>query len=185
MTSLKLLPSVAGASCWTKLWLSSMACRPRRSIRPFAGIGNAFRRSFFEIDAKEWESLRSQIVVLKPGRGEHRKCLPLVFTEHGAIKAATILNSPRALQMSVYVVRAFVKARELVNSHDGLARELSALKKFVATLDSDTRRSQGHRIPPRHLRMHRLNLRIPQYARDHEDGVQLAIQKAIRVNAAD
>ena len=54
--------------------------------------------------------------------------------------AASILNSPRAVQMSVYVVRAFVKARELLNSRADLARELGALRKSVATLDADTRR---------------------------------------------
>ncbi|WP_414664411.1 ORF6N domain-containing protein [Horticoccus sp. 23ND18S-11] len=58
-------------------------------------------------------SLRSQIVTLKnAGRGQHRKYLPWVFTEHGAIMAATILRSPRAVAMSVYVVRAFVHMRE-------------------------------------------------------------------------
>jgi len=54
--------------------------------------------------------------------------------------AATILNSTRAVQMSVYVVRAFVKARELISSHAELARELAALRKSVAALDADTRR---------------------------------------------
>ena len=44
---------------------------------------------------------------LKSGRGQHRKYLPYAFTEHGAIMAATVLNSPRAVEMSVYVVRAF------------------------------------------------------------------------------
>jgi hypothetical protein len=92
-----------------------------------------------EIDANEWGILRSQIVTLRSGHGRHRKYLPLAFTEHGAIMAATILNSPRAVQMSVYVVRAFVKARELLNSHADLARELGALRKSVATLDADTR----------------------------------------------
>jgi hypothetical protein len=85
-------------------------------------------------------SLRSQIVTLKTGRGAHRKYPMLAFTEHGAIMAATILNSDRAVEMSVYVVRAFVKARELFASNAELARELTALKKSVATLDADTRR---------------------------------------------
>jgi len=93
-----------------------------------------------EIEASEWEILRSQIVTLRSGHGRHRKYLPLAFTEHGAIMAATILNSPRAVQMSVYVVRAFVKARELLNSHADLARELGALRKSVATLDAETQR---------------------------------------------
>ena len=59
--------------------------------------------------------------------------------EHGAIMAATILNSPRAEQMSVYVVRAFVKLRESLAAHTVLARELAMLKNRVDTLDDDTR----------------------------------------------
>jgi ORF6N domain len=85
-------------------------------------------------------SLRSQFVTLKPGRGKHRKYMPLAFTEHGAIMAATILNSPRAIEMSVYVVRAFVKLREVLASHAELARKLETLEKSVASLDANTRR---------------------------------------------
>ena len=102
---------------------------------------NRFPPDFLlEVGTEEWEILRSQIVTLRFGHGRHRKYLPLAFTEHGAIMAASVLNSPRAVQMSVYVVRAFVKARELLNSHADLARELGALRKSVATLDADTRR---------------------------------------------
>ena len=68
----------------------------------------------FQLTAEETSSLRSQIATLKTGRGQHRKYLPYVFTEHGAIMAATILNSPRAIEMSDYVVRAFVQLREMV-----------------------------------------------------------------------
>jgi hypothetical protein len=64
----------------------------------------------------------------------------LALSEHGAIMAATILNSDRAVEMSVYAVRAFVKTRGLLASNTELARELTALKKSVATLDADTRR---------------------------------------------
>jgi hypothetical protein len=73
-------------------------------------------------------------------RGQHRKYLPLAFTEHGAIMVATILNSPRAAKMSVYVVRAFVKLRSMMVAHSDLARELAVLKQSVATLDAETRR---------------------------------------------
>jgi hypothetical protein len=62
----------------------------------------------------------------------------MASTEHGAIMAATILNSPRAEQMSVYVVRAFVKLRESLSAHTVLARELATLKSCVDTLDDDT-----------------------------------------------
>ena len=55
----------------------------------------------FQLSAEEFAALRSQIVTLKPAaRGQHRKYLPWVFTEHGAIMAATILNSNRAVAMS-------------------------------------------------------------------------------------
>jgi hypothetical protein len=63
----------------------------------------------------------------KPGRGDRRK-LPLAFTEHGAITVATILNSPRAVEMSVYVIRAFVQLRELVRSKKELARQFANLE---------------------------------------------------------
>jgi hypothetical protein len=90
----------------------------------------------------EEESLRSQIATSKQsaaGRGG-RRYLPYAFTEHGAIMAATILNSPRAVAMSVYVVRAFVKLREVLASHADLARKLEIVEKSLANLDADTRR---------------------------------------------
>lgn len=65
---------------------------------------------------------------------------PLAFTEHGAFMAAAVLNSPRAVDMSVYVVRAFVKLREVLASHTELARKLATLEKSLATLDARTRR---------------------------------------------
>ena len=74
----------------------------------------------FQLTAEETSSLRSQFATLKTGRGRHRKYLPYVFTEHGAIMAATILNSPRAIEMSVYVVRAFVQLREMLASNKEL-----------------------------------------------------------------
>jgi hypothetical protein len=55
--------------------------------------------------------------------------LPLAFTEHGAIMAATVLNSPRAVQMSLFVVRAFVKMRRLMGDTSELARRLASLEK--------------------------------------------------------
>ena len=61
-------------------------------------------------EAEDIRRSRSQIVTLN--RGQNIKYLPAAFTEHGAIMAANVLNSPRATQMSVFVVRAFVKMRE-------------------------------------------------------------------------
>jgi phage regulator Rha-like protein len=93
-----------------------------------------------QLTETEAQSLRSQSATLNTGRGQHRKYPPAAFTEHGAIMAATILNSPRAVEMSVYVVRAFVKLREVLASHTELARKLETLEKSVASLDANTRR---------------------------------------------
>ena len=82
----------------------------------------------FQLTPEENEVLRSQIATLKPGRGQHRKYLPYAFSEHGAIMAANVLNSSRAVQMSVFVVRAFVKMRGLLTDTRELARKLAALE---------------------------------------------------------
>lgn len=68
----------------------------------------------FQLARQEFEVLRYQFGTLKTGRGQHRKYLPFVFSEHGAIMAANVLNSPRAVQMSVFIVRAFLKMRVLL-----------------------------------------------------------------------
>jgi hypothetical protein len=82
----------------------------------------------FKLTVAEAGSLRSQIATLKTGRGRHRKYLPYVFTEHGAIMAATILNNPHAIEMSVYVVRAFVQLRGLLASNQELSRRFAQLE---------------------------------------------------------
>ncbi|WP_303784072.1 ORF6N domain-containing protein [Azovibrio restrictus] len=82
----------------------------------------------FQPTEEEHSALRSQNATLKTGRGQHRKYLPYAFTEHGAIMAATILNSPRAIEMSVFVVRAFVQLREMLSVHKDLAARLDALE---------------------------------------------------------
>jgi phage regulator Rha-like protein len=82
----------------------------------------------FQLTTEEQDSLRSQFATLKSGRGQHRKYLPYAFTEHGAIMAASVLNSPRAIEMSVYVVRAFVRMRELLASNRELAHRFAQLE---------------------------------------------------------
>lgn len=96
----------------------------------------------FQLTDQELAVLMLQFATSKTrvdGRGGTRKP-PRMFTEHGAIMAATVLNSPRAVQMSVYVVRAFVKLREVLASTATLARRLEALEKSVASLDANTRK---------------------------------------------
>lgn len=65
----------------------------------------------FQLLQGEWDTLRSQIGTLNTGRGQHRKYLPRVFTEHGSIMLATVLNSARAIEASKDIVRAFVRLR--------------------------------------------------------------------------
>ena len=89
----------------------------------------------FQLTAAEAESLTSQIAMSKPGRGG-RRTLPYAFTENGAVMAANVLNSPAAVRMSVFVVRAFVKMRELLGGTKDLAKQLADLeKKLTARLD--------------------------------------------------
>ena len=83
----------------------------------------------FRLTPSETAALnRSQTVT---GSQKHRdpRFPPYAFTEHGAIMAATILNSPHAVEMSVYVVRAFVRLRELLASNTALARKLDELER--------------------------------------------------------
>ena len=89
----------------------------------------------FQLNAKEHDFLRSQFATLKRGRGQHRKYLPYVFTEHGAIMAAAVLDSERAVQVSIYVVRAFVQLREMLSSNKELARKLNELERKLVTHD--------------------------------------------------
>jgi len=61
--------------------------------------------------------------------------MPLAFTEHGAIMVANVLNSKRAVEVSIYVVRAFVKLREMLGSHKMLAQKIAELERTVASHD--------------------------------------------------
>jgi hypothetical protein len=92
----------------------------------------------FQLTSEEARSLRSQTVTLETeGRGQYRKYLPYVFTEHGALMAASVLNSPRAVQMSLYVVRAFLKLREWVAGQAELVVKLAELERHVAGHDQE------------------------------------------------
>ncbi len=88
----------------------------------------------FQLSSEELEVLMSQIVISKKGSGGRRK-LPWVFTEHGAIMLASILNSRRAVEMSVRVVRAFVLMREQLAASKELAQKLSELESRVSGHD--------------------------------------------------
>jgi hypothetical protein len=97
---------------------------------------NRFSDDFmFRLTKEELTQLnRSQIVT---GLQRHRdpRFLPYAFTEHGSIMAATVLNSKRAVEMSIYVVRAFVQLRQLLASNRELARQFIELERRVSTHD--------------------------------------------------
>ncbi len=101
----------------------------------------------FQLTAAEATALRSQSVTLEDGpesdqltatgsqRGRHRKYRPWAFTEHGAVMAANVLRSPKAVAMSVYVVRAFVKMRDELTTSAVILRRLAEVDKKLVTHD--------------------------------------------------
>lgn len=88
----------------------------------------------FQLTPDEFAGLMLQIATSKKGRGGRRK-LPLTFTEHGAIMAATVLNSEQAVEMSVFVVRAFVRLREMLAANKELASRIEELEERLGTHD--------------------------------------------------
>ena len=96
-----------------------------------------FMFQFTKEEADFWLRSRSQIAILK--RGKNIKYLPYAFTEHGAIMAANVLNSPQAVRMSVFVVRAFVKLREMLSTHKELAHKLTELERKLQNHDESIR----------------------------------------------
>ncbi|MCL1890074.1 MAG: ORF6N domain-containing protein [Desulfovibrionaceae bacterium] len=89
----------------------------------------------FRLSSEEWDSLRCQFGILNTGRGQHRKYLPWVFTEHGSLMLAGILNSPRAKEISVLIIRAFVWLRQAVPAHKELAVKVAELENAVGQHD--------------------------------------------------
>src|SRR5713101_7949044 len=82
----------------------------------------------FRLNQEESDRLRSQFATSKHGRGG-RRYQPYVFTEHGALMLASVLNSEKAIQASIQIVRAFVRLRELLATHQELARKLAEMEK--------------------------------------------------------
>jgi hypothetical protein len=85
----------------------------------------------FQLKPREFAALRLQFATANKGRGG-RRSLPYVFTEHGAIMAATVLNSERAVEMSVLVVRAFVRLRVMLAANKEFADRIEQLEKHLA-----------------------------------------------------
>src|ERR1035438_3329222 len=107
----------------------------------------------FQLTPNEFEGLRCQIGTSKKRGG--RRFLPYAFTENGAIMAANVLNSPEAVRMSVFVVRAFVQMRDLLGGTKELARQLAALEKKL------TNRLDGHEAVIIEVLQRLMNIRAP------------------------
>ena len=91
----------------------------------------------FQLTAEEWSALRSQNATSTPGHGG-RRYQPWAFSEHGVVMAASVLNSTRAIEVSVFVVRAFVQLRRMASEVASLAQRLESLEQDTA------RRFQDH-----------------------------------------
>jgi hypothetical protein len=89
----------------------------------------------FQLSPQELEQWRSQIVMSNPGAKMGLRRPPYAFTEHGALQLASVLNSPRAAEMSIVVVRAFVRLREFLATHRDLAAKLKKLERRLDMSD--------------------------------------------------
>ena len=95
-------------------------------------IGRFPEDFMFQLTNEEFVDLKSQFATSSWGG---RRKLPYAFTEHGAIMAASVLNSPRAVETSVHVVRAFIRLREMISGHKELAQKLNRLERKVGAHD--------------------------------------------------
>ena len=83
----------------------------------------------YQLSREEFESLRSHFATLNKGRGKHRKYMPYVFTEQGIAMLSSVLNSDKAIEVNIQIMRTFVKLREMIVSHKDLTRKLNELEK--------------------------------------------------------
>jgi hypothetical protein len=83
----------------------------------------------FVLNVRELESLRSQFVTLKTGRGRHRKYAPHVFTEQGVAMLSSVLRSSRAVQVNIEIMRAFVRLRRVLESNADLSKKVDGLQR--------------------------------------------------------
>jgi len=94
----------------------------------------------FELSIEEAKSLRCQFGALnKPGRGEHSKYLPFAFTEHGILMLSSVLNSEKAAQVNIAIMRVFLKLREMLMTNSALALRLERVDRTVEHHGRDIR----------------------------------------------
>jgi hypothetical protein len=109
---------------------------PRALVQAVKRNSERFPDDFvFQLSKEEFDDLKSQNVISSAQGWGGRRATPYAFTEHGAIMAASVLNTPRAIDASVYVIRTFVKLRELLSTHKELAGKLAELERKVGSHD--------------------------------------------------
>jgi hypothetical protein len=106
----------------------------------------------FQLTREEARSLRSQTVTLDIGRGRHRKYLPNAFTEQGVAMLSSVLRSPRAVRVSIEIMRAFVQLRRMLGANEELARKLDALEQKYVGRSGRSAFAARHRRPLTWLR---------------------------------
>ncbi len=82
----------------------------------------------FELTEEEWISLRSQIVTLKTGRGQHSKYLPFAFTEQGVAMLSSVLNNERAIEINIAIMRSFVSLRKFALTYEELTKRVTEIE---------------------------------------------------------
>jgi hypothetical protein len=95
---------------------------------------NRFPEDFmFQVTAEEYKSLRFQFGIFK--KGQHSKYLPYAFTEQGVAMLSSVLNSDRAIDVNIAIMRAFIQLRKTIASHDRLERKLTELEHHLENHD--------------------------------------------------
>lgn len=111
----------------------------------------------FQLNDKEYDFFRSQFVILKSGgRGQHTKYLPYAFTEQGVAMLSSALNSERAVQVNIQIIRTFTKLREMLSAHKDLRRKIEDMegkydKQFKVVFDALRRLLEQPEEPKRKI----------------------------------
>jgi phage regulator Rha-like protein len=133
----------------------------------------------FQLTRSEYEVLRSQNVISTSGHGG-RRYMPHVFTEHGAIMAATVLNSKRAIEMSIFVVRSFVRMREALGTNQQIEAKLAELEGRLESHDGDIQQlieAIRELMEPEPANARRIGFEVPPTSAKHQ-GKMLKIRGA-------
>lgn len=91
----------------------------------------------FQLTENEYNSLRSQFATLKKGRGQHQKYLPFAFTEHGVLMLSSVLNSEKAIQTNIQIMRIFTKVRQMLLDTTEIKIDILQIQKKLENHDKN------------------------------------------------